>query len=93
VAAGATVRSGPLGWWGAVLVRAERSHGHRGDFVTRFVVRLRSGIEVQVKGPEQARDDQKWLTKLGRHVPCERQDLPTAEVPWTLRWYELTCCQ
>lgn len=57
-----------------------------GDFVTRFVVRLSAGVEVQVTGSEQPDGDRKWLTKLGGNVPCE---LPTREVPWTLTWYGL----
>lgn len=59
------------------------------DFVTRYVVRLRDGAEVQVTGTEQSEDDRKWLTKLAGLVKYEQHHLPKRDAQWTIAWYEL----
>lgn len=57
-----------------------------GDSVTRFVVRLTDGAEVQVTGTEQSEDDRRWLAREGKAVPYRGT---SRDNPWSIGWLDL----
>ena len=58
-----------------------------GDFVTRYIVRLRDGAELFVTADKQDASDRKWIRALARKV--ERPAHPVSrDAPIRITWLE-----
>lgn len=58
-----------------------------GDNVNRYMVELKDGRQLILKGVDQGKEDLKWLRKLAKTVEVHRV---SREVGWTTYWKEVS---